>query len=430
MKEDFLHHIWKFKKFHFLNLRTVQGEKLTILNSGQYLGESGPDFFNGQIIIDNQKWAGNIEMHLKSSDWYMHHHQTDASYQNVILHVVWQHDAEIYRQNNTVIPTLEIRHYVDPNTLARYQELARPKSWVYCENQLKDVDSFIIANWFERIFMERLQRKSQPVLELLGRKQSDWEAVLFCLLSTNFGLNTNGETFMNVAESIPFAVVRKESSDQQNLEALLFGTAGLLESTQEDNYFKELKFRYHYLVQKYKLDQPILPEMQFFKLRPDNFPTVRLSQLAACYHQQHHLFSQLLNSKKVNDLYAIFDVVPSPYWQTHYTFDHASIKKRKQLSKSFIQLLIINTIIPLKFAYFKNQNKDGIDDLMALMRELPPERNAVIDKFKTFDIVARNTFESQALLQLKKEYCDKRRCLDCQIGSAILKNGSDDSVSN
>lgn len=430
MKEDFLHHIWKFKKFNFTNLHTTRGDKLTIINSGQYLQQAGPDFFNAQIIIGDQKWAGNIEIHLKSSDWYAHHHETDTAYENVILHVVWEHDAEIYRKNNSAIATLEIENYVDPRTLKHYLALSKPKSWIFCENQLAAIDSYLLANWLERLLVERLERKTAPVMDLLLQKDSDWEAVLFCLLARNFGLNTNGEVFMKAAQNIPFSIFRKENTVMENLEALLLGTAGLLDAEKEDNYFKDLKFRYRYLLQKYGLEQPEIPGLQFFKLRPDNFPTVRLSQLAACYHNQQQLFASLMDVRTAAAVYGVFDVRPSLYWQTHYTFDHESKKRRQQLSKNFIDLLIINTIIPLQFAYCKSRNSEVIEELLDLLKELPAEKNAVIDKFRSFGVVATNAFESQALLQLKNEYCDRGRCLDCQIGHELLKNESDYTASN
>ena len=226
MKEDFLHYLWKFKKFDTLNLKTFNGEEITIINVGQYLELAGPDFFNAQITIGNQKWAGNVEIHLKSSDWYVHHHERDEAYENVILHVVWEHDAEIFRKNNTEIPVLELKKYVDKSTVENYQSLMAPKSWIFCEKQIKHVDEFVFKNWQERLFFERLERKSKPIFDLLEQTNQDWEAVLFCLLARNFGLNTNGEIFLKIAQSIPFSVVRKESFEVENLEALIFGTAG------------------------------------------------------------------------------------------------------------------------------------------------------------------------------------------------------------
>ncbi|MBC7847173.1 MAG: DUF2851 family protein [Flavobacterium sp.] len=421
MKEDFLHYLWKFKKFDTLNLKTFNGEEITIINVGQYLELAGPDFFNAQITIGNQKWAGNVEIHLKSSDWYVHHHERDEAYENVILHVVWEHDTEIFRKNNTEIPVLELKKYVDVETIANYQSLIAPKSWIFCEKQLTAIPQFVLKNWQERLFFERLERKSNPIFELLEQTNQDWEAVLFCLLAKNFGLNTNGEIFLKIAQSIPFSIIRKEGFEVENLEALLLGTAGLLDSEKEDNYFKDLKFRYFYLLYKYQLEKIFVEPVQFFKHRPDNFPTIRLSQLANLYHVQQNLFSKISISTSIQSIYDIFDISASDYWQNHYQFDKESPKKKKKLSKSFVDLIIINTIIPLQFAYAKSQGKEISEDLIQLLDEVASEKNAVLDKFSSFGIKSKSAFESQSLLQLKNEYCNKSRCLECAIGMELLK---------
>ncbi|MES2575763.1 MAG: DUF2851 family protein [Bacteroidota bacterium] len=421
MKEDFLHYLWKFKKFDTLGLKTFNQEEITIINVGQYLELAGPDFFNAQIIIDNQKWAGNVEIHLKSSDWYVHNHERDEAYENVILHVVWEHDSEIFRKNNTEIPVLELKNYVDKETISNYQSLVTPKSWIFCEKELSKIPQFTFKNWQERLLFERMERKSKPVFELLQQTNQDWEAVLFCLLAKNFGLNTNGEIFLKIVQSIPFSIIRKESFEVENLEALLLGTAGLLDMEKEDTYFRDLKFRYFYLLHKYQLDKKIVEPVQFFKHRPDNFPTIRLSQLANLYHIQRNLFSKISVSNSVAAIYDIFDVSTSDYWQSHYQFDKESPKKKKKLSRSFIDLIIINTIIPLQFAYARSQGKEIAEDLIQLLDEVTSEKNAVIDKFSSFGIKSKNAFESQSLLQLKNEYCNKSRCLECAIGMELLK---------
>ena len=421
MKEDFLHYLWKFKKFDTLNLKTFNGEEITIINVGQYLELAGPDFFNAQISIGNQKWAGNVEIHLKSSDWYVHHHERDKAYENVILHVVWEHDTEIFRKNNTEIPVLELKNYVDTETIVNYQSLIVPKSWIFCEKQLKAIPQFVLKNWQERLFFERLERKASPIFELLEQTNQDWEAVLFCLLAKNFGLNANGEIFFKIAQSIPFSIIRKESFEVENLEALLLGSAGLLDLEKEDNYFKDLKFRYFYLLHKYQLEKKSIEPVQFFKHRPDNFPTIRLSQLANLYHSQQNLFSKISVLTSIQGVYETFDISASDYWHSHYQFDKESPRKKKKLSKSFVDLIIINTIIPLQFAYAKSQGKEISEDLIQLLDEVAPENNAIMDKFSSFGVKSRNAFESQSLLQLKNEYCNKSRCLECAIGMELLK---------
>lgn len=424
MKEDFIHYLWRFKKFDTLNLKTSNEQEITIINVGQYLEQAGPDFFNAQMIIGNQKWAGNVEIHLKSSDWYVHHHEKDAAYENVILHVVWEHDTEVFRKNNSEIPVLELKNYVDKEVLTNYQRLVSPKSWIFCEKQLSELDDFVLKNWQERLFFERLERKSKAIYDLLEQTNKDWEAALFCMLAKNFGLNTNGETFLKIAKSIPFSIIRKESFEVENLEALLFGKSALLDSEKEDAYFKDLKFRYFYLLHKYQLEPDNEGQLQFFKHRPDNFPTIRLSQLAHLYHLHQNLFSKINSNYSIESIYQLFQVSTSTYWETHYQFDKVSPKKSKKLSKSFVDLLLINTIIPIQFAYAKSLGKEIAEDLMAILVAVSPEKNSIIDKFASFGILSNSAFDSQSLLQLKNEYCNKGKCLDCAIGMELLKKSS------
>lgn len=421
MKEDFLHYLWKFKKFDTLNLKTVHNEEITIVNVGQYLELAGPDFFNAQIVIGAQKWAGNVEIHLKSSDWYVHHHEKDKGYENVILHVVWEHDIAVFRSDNSEVPVLELKKYVEKATVENYQSLMAPKSWIFCEKQLKEVDAFTLRNWQERLFFERLERKSQPIFDLLKQTNQDWEGVLFCLLAKNFGLNTNGEIFYKITQSIPFSIIRKESFEVENLEALIFGAAGLLDSEKEDNYFKDLKFRYFYLLHKYQIEKICIEPVQFFKHRPDNFPTIRLSQLANLYHSQQNLFSEISSLNSLKSSYELFQITASEYWQNHYQFDKESPKKKKALSKSFIDLIVVNTIIPIQFAFAKSQGKEISEDLIGLLNEVAAEKNGIIEKFTSFGIQSKSAFETQSLLQLKNEYCNKSKCLECVIGMELMK---------
>ncbi|WP_396155221.1 DUF2851 family protein [Flavobacterium sp.] len=421
MKEEFLHYVWQYKKFDFSNLTTVAGESLTVYNFGNYLQQTGPDFFNAQIRIGNQKWAGNIEIHIKSSDWYLHHHEKDSNYDNVILHVVWEHDAPVFRKDNSEIPVLELKHFVTNDVLRNYQELTSAKTWIYCENQINAVDAFVLQNWQERLFFERLERKEVFIKQLLQETQNDWEAVLFCMLAKNFGLNTNGETFLKIAKSIPFSIIRKERDQVENLESLFFGRANVLPSECQDRYTKDLEKRFDYNLQKYQLQKVIIEPVQFFKHRPDNFPTIRLAQLAMLYHKEQNLFSKVIIIQTLKELYQLFTITITEYWQTHYQFDKISPKKKKQFSKSFIDLLVINTIIPIQFAYAKSQGKEVSETLLNLLKEVAAEKNVIIDKFSSFGIKAKNAFETQSLLELKNEYCNHGKCLQCAVGIQLLK---------
>ncbi|ESU29286.1 hypothetical protein FLJC2902T_06820 [Flavobacterium limnosediminis JC2902] len=421
MQEDFLHHIWQYRKFAFGKLLTCKGEELQILHSGHYLQQAGPDFFNAQIYIGNQKWAGNIEIHVKSSDWYVHHHENDPAYDAVILHVVWEHDTNVFRSDNSEIPVLELKNYVAKETLESYLSLSSAKSWIYCEKDLASVNGFVLKKWQERLFFERLERKALPMQQHLLRNQHDWETTLFCFLAKNFGLNTNGDSFFAIADSILFSIIRKEKSEVENLEALFFGRAGFLREEKQDVYYLNLQNRWHYLSDKYQLKNVFIEPLQFFKHRPDNFPTIRLAQLAQLYHQQDNLFSKIIASESVSALYSVFNVKVSDYWQTHYQFDKESPKKRKVLTSSFVELLVVNTIVPIQFSYAKHLGKEVSDDLIGFLEEIAAEKNVIIDKFSGFGIHAENAFDSQTLLQLKNEYCNNKKCLQCEIGIELLK---------
>lgn len=421
MKEDFLHHVWQYKKFSLKGLETVQGEKIEIINAGQYLQQAGPDFFNAQVIIGEQKWAGNVEIHLKSSDWYLHSHENDPNYENVILHVVWEHDTEVMRRDNSEIPVLELRHYTDPKLLESYNALAAAKTWIYCEKELEAMNAFVLENWKERLFFERLERKAAPILQFAAETGNDWEAVLFCFLARNFGLNTNGNAFYAMARSLPFSVIRKESFEAENLEALFLGRAGLLDSNYEDVYPKDLQGRYAYIKHKYQLQPAYVENPEFFRHRPDNFPTIRLSQLAQLYHTHQNLFSKIIDCTAVEEIYKVFQVQVSPYWLTHYTFDKESPKKRKALTTSFVDLVIINTIIPFRFAYAKSTGKEITEELINLLKAVAPEKNAIVDRFRSFKVAADSAYDTQSLLQLRNEYCANKRCMQCALGLELLK---------
>jgi hypothetical protein len=310
---------------------------------------------------------------------------------------------------------------VSKEMLAGYQSLLQPKSWIYCEKEIATIDSFVFKNWQERLFFERLERKSIPIQQLLDATENDWEAVLFCMLAKNFGLNTNGESFLKIAKSIPFSIIRKEGFEVANLEALFFGFAELFPENLEDTYSRDIKSRFDYILHKYQLEKVIIPPVQFFKHRPDNFPTIRLAQLAMLYHLQRNLFSQIIVAKNLADFYELFGGIISEYWQTHYQLDKESPRKRKQFSKSFVDLLIINTIVPIQFSYAKSQGKEVSEGILALLQEVSPEKNVVIEKFNAFGVASTSAFATQSLLQLKNEYCNFSKCLQCAIGIQLLK---------
>lgn len=421
IKEDFLHYIWKFKLFSTEELQTTQKEKVVIKNSGVHNFNSGSDFFNAKLKVGNQLWAGNVEIHIKSSDWYVHGHEKDSNYDNTILHVVWEHDVDVHRKDNSTIPTLELENYVKKDVLYNYQQLfSTQKKWINCENDIYNVDKFEFSNWIERMYIERLEDKSKLLKKLLSDSKNDWEAVLFKMLAKNFGLKVNGDAFFNLANHLDYGIVRKQRDNLNTLEALFFGQANLLDNDFQEQYYINLKKEYDFLKSKYNLTNNCGIPFHFFRLRPNNFPTIRIAQLAALFNVRQNLFSKIIAITNTKEYYKLFDISVSEFWKTQYSFTSKSKKSNKKLTKSFIDLLLINTIIPLKFMYLKSIDKLIETDIIEAVRQLKPEKNKIIDKFGQLGIPYKSALETQALLQLKNNYCTKQKCLGCVVGKNLI----------
>lgn len=423
MTEDFLHYIWQYSLFDFNNCKTTENEKLSVVFSGNYNTNTGPDFLYAQLKMGNQLWVGNIEIHQKSSDWYAHKHETDVNYDAVILHVVYQHDTVVYMKNNKPLPTLVLKDLIDENSYKKYQKLISQKThWIACELQLPTIDdSFLWKKWLKQLYFERLEQKSGLIKNLLEKTNDDFEAVLFQLIAKNFGLKVNADAFLNLATSLNFSIIRKERFNEESLSALLFGQAGFLDDEQQNNYHTQLQKEYKYLAHKYKLKPINNNQFQFFRMRPSNFPTVRIAQLVALYNQHQNLFSKIINIDNLEDFYNLFSAGVNDFWKSHYTFEATSKKSAKKLTKSFIDLLIINTIVPLKYVYLQSRGNSFKNDIFALMHQIKPEKNVIISNFAKLNIIAKNALESQALIQLKSEYCTPKYCLKCAIGNHLLK---------
>ena len=421
MQEDLLHYLWKFRKFAISELKTTQHETLVVEAVGQHNNDSGPDFFNAKVRIGEQLWAGNVEIHVKSSDWFLHGHEKDPAYDNVILHVVFEHDTDIFRNDNSAIPTFELKNIIPNGIMNNYQRLmGNANSWIYCEKQFAEVDDFIIQHWLEGLYFERLKRKSEVIDDLLVQSKNNWEAVLFKLLAKYTGLKVNGDAFFSMASSFDFAILRKNQKSLPRLEALFFGQMGLLEGEEPNAYFKSLKAEYRFLQQKFQLDNSHVIPPKFFRLRPPNFPTIRLSQLAHLYHQKQQVFSEVIALRTLEDFYGYFDVSVSEFWKDHYTFQKQSKYSEKKLTKSFIDLLLVNVLIPLKFCHATHLGKSIDTEIIELISSIPSEANHIVKGFNNLKPVSQSAMQSQALIELKSNYCDKKACLKCAIGSALV----------
>jgi len=421
MKEEFLHYIWKYSLFNKIQLKTTEGKKVSVFSVGKQLHTAGPDFFNAKLEVQGQVWAGNVEIHVKASDWYLHHHEIDTAYDSVILHVVWDCDVAVFRGDNSEVPTIELKGLVPKVLLDNYTQMMRSKKWIPCQDTISLVDSFLMKNWLERLYFERLEQKSRLINKVLMDSNSDWEAVFFLLMAKNFGLKSNGEAMFELAESIGFSVFRKEGENQKSLEALFFGQANLLNQELETPYYKDLQSSYQFLKQKHGLSALIGNPLAFFGMRPMNFPTIRISQFCNLYHSKKKLFAELMEVTELNRFYEILEAETAGFWETHYTFGNVAAKKKKRLTRSFIDLLIINTIIPIKVSYLKQLGTFNSEDIVAIISQIKPEKNSVISKFKECKMQVGNALVSQGYIQLKQHYCSPKKCLECAVGNALLK---------
>jgi len=422
MKEEFLQFIWKYGLFTKNELKTVDGRNIEIISAGQPNFDSGPDFFNAKIRIDETTWAGNIEVHQKSSHWYQHKHDINAAYDNVILHVVELHDKPV-RVKNHEVPTLEITYPAE--ILENYEQLLKSERWIACEEKLSGVDPFILRFWFSSLMIERLQSKTADILTILEQNKNNWNETFYQLLARNFGLKTNALPFELLAKSLPLQLLSKHKNDLFQIEALLFGQSGLLNETLlGDDYYLSLRKEYSYLYKKYNLSGIEAHLWKFMRLRPVNFPTVRIAQLAMLIHHSSALFSRILETENLDELRKLFDVKASGYWDTHYRFNKPSGEnKPKALGETAFNNLVINTIVPLLFVYGDQHLDQAMKDrALLLLEKLAPEENQIIRKWSESGIESQSAFETQALLQLKNNYCDHKKCLNCQMGAKIISS--------
>ncbi len=423
MKEEFLHFIWKHQLFSHKELTTTAGNELAIHKAGIHNEQDGgPDFLQGRIKIDNTIWAGNIEIHINASDWFAHNHHKDQSFDNVILHVVYNDDKEVHRANGESIPTLSLADKIDSRVYNQYEGLRQSLQWIPCAKQVPNVDSFIKTQCLERVLIERLATKSNFVLEHLSSTGNDWEAAFFRILARTIGQKVNAEPFLQLAKSISWKILKKHRHDPFQLEALLFGQAGMLAKSFEEEYPQSLKREYEFLSNKYSL-QPMAPHLwQFLRLRPQGFPTIRMAQLAKLILNSHNLFTCLRDGGDMRQFDELLNVTASSYWDTHYNFDQPTKTKKKRLGKNMRQLILINAIVPTIFAYGRHlDNQNYKDQALELLEQIPPEQNAIIKKWKELGMKPASAFDTQALLELKEHYCDKRKCLNCSIGNRILQ---------
>lgn len=420
--EEVLHYIWKYRLYASYKLKTKSRKNLSVKYPGEQNEHAGPDFEHCRLVIDDIEWAGNVEIHIKSSDWFAHSHQRDPAYNNVILHVVYDHDIDIILEDGTTPETLELKPLIDHTLLNKYNEFMMARVAIPCQQHLSLVESFHISQWLKRLSIERLLQKTQYVNDLLDYFHGSWEEVTYILLAKNFGHKVNTVPFERLAKNLPYKLLKKYESSIF-IESLIFGQAGMLEQQFNDDYPKELQYNYRYLQRQYRLKPIDTASWRFLRMRPLNFPTIRLAQFSAWHKQTRALFSEIIETKKVNELRGLFENSPvNSYWETHYRFDVLSKKHSTKLGKSTIDSIILNTVVTILFSYGKYIGKEAyICRAIDLLEELSPERNGIVNQYRRLGVEVKTATDSQALLQLKDSYCDKVRCLACGIGLHIFK---------
>jgi hypothetical protein len=427
MKEEFLHYLWKYGLYDQHSMIDNDNNKIAVLNPGEYNRDSGPDFFNARILIAGTEWAGNVEIHTRASNFDNHGHNMDPAFDNVILHVVSENDRRVFNSKGEELLTVEIKY--DNSYYEKYIDLINNPCVIACQNEIKKLDIFFIRHWLHSLLVERLQLRSDSVMKIFSQTGNDWDETFYRILTRYFGFRVNTEPFEMLASALPFRIIRKHADNRFQIEALLFGTAGMLEEglfkeAVSDKYYKDLIKEFRILSTKYSL-VPIHGWLwKFCRLRPVNFPTVRISQLSALLSTAGGLFSRILDAGGIRNLKELFGVSVSSYWDNHYIFGKKSKAISKNTGMQAVDIFLINAVIPLIFIYGRyHDNNNVCEKALTFLGEIGPETNSVTRDWKSAGVEVESAFYTQALLQLTDEYCKKRRCLECRIGCKLISLG-------
>ncbi|GEM65305.1 hypothetical protein SF1_32870 [Sphingobacterium faecium NBRC 15299] len=421
--EDLLQFIWKLRLFQTDQLKTVHGDPIHVVQVGEQNNNAGPDFLFSKIRIGREEWSGSVEIHVRSSDWFLHGHHHDPKYQNVILHVVWDDDQKVFHEDGSPIPTFRLANYVSEKLLGQYQRLMEGQRWIPCESQLHQLDRFKIEHWVDRMAIERMEEKSQVILALLQQFEGDWEKTFFVWLFRSFGFKVNAEAFQALGEQLSSLLLQKYRHDAFKLEAMIFGQAGFLSANFEEEYPLKLQQEYSYLKKAYHLKETHFP-LLFSRMRPHNFPTIRLAQLASLLQNDRMRLQEILNVEKLNDFKVLLDDIQvATYWKTHFNFGkQSSMICDHRLSTRSQHIVMINAFIVFTFSYGTYLGLEEFKEkAMNWLEELPAERNNIIHKFEQIGVPALHAAHSQGLLHIKNKYCDLKQCLSCGIGLELLK---------
>lgn len=421
--EELLHFVWQFRLFNQLELYSTDDEQIKIFQVGQCNGDAGPDFLFSQISIDGQEWRGHIEIHVDGTDWMAHEHHRDPAYNSVVLHVVFQNPVRVFREDGTLIPCLELAPLIDAKVFGHYEDIMKSLHWIPCQKHLPHVDALHKIQTMQRLAAVRLEKRHMQVQDLLTDTLFDWERVLFLLLCRSFGMKVNAGPFLELGRLVDLSLIRKYRAAPFKIEAMFFGQAGFLTDVPKEGYVKKLADEYQYLRSIHHLKERKAFEWKFMRMRPYNFPTFRLAQLLALYSREPYLFEQVIRCKEIIDLYDLLrDVTPASFWETHFRLEKTTTSHATRLSQPFIEHISINAFIPVIFSYGKYMEIDRLQTkALNWLEQLKAEDNNITRKFNELTLSASSAADSQGLLQLKEDYCDQKKCLQCSIGLSIFR---------
>jgi hypothetical protein len=422
MLEEFLHFIWTYQLFDHQELRSTQGEKIQVINPGVINTNSGPDFSNSRIRIDDFLWIGHVEIHVNASDWYLHQHQHDHAYTTVILHVVYNNDEEYDIEENK-IPLLELKGRIDLHKYAEWEKLRKNTSWIPCEKMIPDIQKIHFHHMIQSSAIHRLERKVNEIVTQVDQNKGHWEFTLMQFITQAMGTHVNKDAFHALAMMLPFELIKKADGDLHFIEAILFGIAGFLQDEFLDDYPISLQEDFEFLRRKYRLANLNPSIWKFMRMRPINFPGIRLAQLATIFNNWQPVCNSIFYQYGLHDLETHLRTEINVYWKTHYRFDVRSKVGKTKMGFPMFNHILINAVVPFLYAYGNKHDDENFRNAgIYLLEETGAEKNSIISKWKALKIHAHNALESQGLIELKNNYCSHKKCLTCTVGVSIMNS--------
>jgi len=421
MKEEFLHYVWQHRHFDFLKAKTTDGQTVSVIFPGYHNHDAGPDFLQAVVTIDDVRWVGSVEIHCRSSDWLRHHHQYDDKYKSVVLHVVYEHDMEIQLDENELVPTLELKGLIPQAMFARYESLMSVPDMLLCRGRLSTVEPLVIHNQLSGCLLERMLRRQVEFQHILDACQKDWNELIYRVLAIGFGCKKNGTAFELLAQSLPYRVVRAHLASRLQVYALVYGQSGMLDLADREDYTEKLRYEYDYLRYKYRLTSIGAHQWNWLRLRPQNFPTLRLAQFAQMLFETGNALADKVLRTNMQGLRTWLSVAPDEYWQTHYQFGKPTSRHASGMGTAIVNSLIINTVVPMRFFYARFNGDEPMQEAaLSLLEHVDYEDNKTTRTFVDSPFPHRSAYDSQAQIELFDQYCSRKRCLGCSVGEKIV----------